>query len=36
MTSGKRGVCVIINNYEFIKLKKREGTNLDESKFMFD
>ncbi|XP_026233046.1 caspase-8 isoform X2 [Anabas testudineus] len=29
MTSRKRGVCVIINNYEFIKLKKREGTNLD-------
>ncbi|XP_023151817.1 caspase-8 [Amphiprion ocellaris] len=34
MTSAKRGICLIINNYNFsesrVELKKREGTMIDE------
>ncbi|XP_035531795.1 caspase-8 [Morone saxatilis] len=33
MTSAKRGICLIINNYNFTgakNLQKREGTNIDE------
>lgn len=37
MTAAKRGVCLIINNYDFAEnLKKREGTMIDESKLMFN
>ncbi|XP_051259013.1 caspase-8 [Dicentrarchus labrax] len=33
MTSAKRGICLIVNNYDFSgakNLQKREGTNIDE------
>lgn len=39
MTASKRGVCLIINNYDFSNsiqsLGKREGTMLDEGMFNY-
>ncbi|XP_076089276.1 caspase-3-like [Mytilus galloprovincialis] len=32
MTSTPRGICVIINNNKFIKMKSREGTDVDQAR----
>ncbi|CAG2226391.1 caspase-8 [Mytilus edulis] len=32
MTSKPRGICVIINNKKFIKMKAREGTDVDQAR----
>lgn len=40
MAAAERGICLIINNYDFSKseicLQKREGTMVDEGKLMFN